>query len=150
MGVEVVLHTTATGRAWLASMPEAEALRIVAARTSAGEAPAHCQLNLHAVRRIIAETRARGWAISREEAAVGIIALAVVFHEDPEPGSPVAGTLSVAGPAARMDEARHPELLAALRAAAHELEKVWRLRCRQLRESRPRPQPVSITSGSGR
>ena len=148
MGVEVVLHTTATGRAWLASMLEGEALRIVATSTSAGNALSHpeTRADLDEVRRTIAETRARGWAISREEAAVGIIALAVVFHEDPEPGSPVAGTLSIAGPAARMDESRHPELVSALRAAARELEKVWRLRSRQLRETRPRTEPVHVMS----
>src|SRR5436190_450675 len=32
MGGEVVLHTTATGKAWLATLPEDEALRIVVAR----------------------------------------------------------------------------------------------------------------------
>jgi DNA-binding IclR family transcriptional regulator len=32
MGGEVVLHTTATGKAWLATLPEDEALRLVVAR----------------------------------------------------------------------------------------------------------------------
>lgn len=128
MGKEIVLHATATGRAWLASLPEEDALRIVYARGFAGGSRSVVADGVDGLRRALEATRKRGYATAIEEAEPGIVALAVAFRQDPREGSPVAGTLSVAGPAARMGSERHAELAEALREAASELEQVWRLR----------------------
>lgn len=129
MGNEVVLHTTATGKAWLASLAEEEALRIVAAQCLGGKLVGpNAARTLDDVRQRLAETRERGYGIVEGEAEPGIVALAVAFRRTPDPDAPVAGTISVAGPAARMGPERHAHLLAALEAAAHEIEAVWTVR----------------------
>jgi IclR family acetate operon transcriptional repressor len=133
MGQEVALHATATGKAWLATLPEDEALRIVCARGFFS----HLRLGPRALstvedlRRQLAETRARGFAVALEEAEPGIVALATTFRTDPRPDAPVAGTLSVAGPVSRITPERYAQIHAALAAAAGELQSVWRLRTRQ-------------------
>ena len=133
MGQEVALHATATGKAWLATLPEDEALRIVCARRFFS----HLRLGPRArstvkdLKRHLAETRARGYAVAVEEAEPGIVALATTFRTDARPDAPVAGTLSVAGPISRITPERYDEIHAALAAAVAELEAVWRLRTRQ-------------------
>ena len=133
MGQEVALHATATGKAWLATLPEDEALRIVCARRFFS----HLRLGPRAratvddLKRQLAETRARGYAIAEEEAEPGIVALATTFRTDARPDAPVAGTLSVAGPISRITPERYTDIHAALAAAVAELEVVWRLRTRQ-------------------
>jgi DNA-binding IclR family transcriptional regulator len=133
MGQEVALHATATGKAWLATLPENEALRIVCARRFF----AHLRLGPRAVstvaalKRQLAETRARGYAVAVEEAEPGIVALAATFRTDPRPDAPVAGTLSVAGPISRITSERYAGIHAALAEGVAALESVWRLRVRQ-------------------
>jgi len=140
MGDEVTLHATATGKVWLASMPDEQAMRIVHARgldrgiatgPNVATTPDH-------VRRILAETRAQGYATAFEEAEPGIHAVAVSFRRAPLPDATVAGTISIAGPAARMQATRMPELVAALREAAVALEDIWWLRKRSSPRTAPR------------
>lgn len=132
MGVEVTLHATATGKAWLASLPEAAATRIIRSRfpkPGATIGPNAARTEEEALC-AIAEARERGYGTAFEEAEPGIHAVAVAFRAAPSPDAPVAGTVSIAGPASRMGEARMPELVAALRHAAGGLEELWRLRRR--------------------
>jgi DNA-binding IclR family transcriptional regulator len=139
MGQEVALHATATGKAWLATLPEKEALRIVCARGFF----AHLRLGPRALtsvdelKRQLAETRARGYAIAEEEAEPGIVALAATFRSDARPDAPVAGTLSVAGPMSRVTAARYARIHAALATGVAALESVWRVRARQRSHARP-------------
>ena len=133
MGEPVALHATATGKAWLATLPEDEALRIVCARRFFS----HLQLGPRALstveelKRHLAETRARGYAVAVEEAEAGIAALASTFRTDARPDAPVAGTLSVAGPISRVTPERYAQIHAALAAGVAALEAAWRLRTRQ-------------------
>jgi DNA-binding IclR family transcriptional regulator len=133
MGQEVALHATATGKAWLATLPEDEALRIVCARRffSHLRLGPRARATVEDLKRQLAETRARGYAIAEEEAEPGIVALASTFRTDARPDAPVAGTLSVAGPISRITPERYAAIHAALAAAVAELEAVWRLRTRQ-------------------
>lgn len=140
MGQEIILHATANGKAWLATLEEEEALRIVYARGF----EANRALGPNSVRTIddlresLRQVRARGYATSIEEAEAGAVALAVPFRADTLPGSPVAGTLSVAGPTLRITPERHQELADMLHEAADEVAAIWPLRRRQ----RPTRQPV--------
>lgn len=133
MGQEVVLHATATGKAWLATLPEAEALRIVSARgfrqpTHAGKRVVSGVIEL---RQQLMETRRRGYGLAVEEAEAGIVALAVAFRAWDSSVAPVAGTLSVAGPVVRIRKERYEELSAALARAARDVSAVWPLHRRQ-------------------
>lgn len=133
MGQEVALHATATGKAWLATLPEEQAVRIVCARSFFS----HLRLGPRALttvdelKRHLTDTRTRGYAIAIEEAEPGIVALAATFRTEPVPGAAVAGTLSVAGPISRITPERHAQIHAALASAVASIEAVWRLRVRQ-------------------
>ncbi|HQU47827.1 MAG TPA: IclR family transcriptional regulator [Casimicrobiaceae bacterium] len=155
MGQEVALHATATGKAWLATLPEEDALRVVCARGFF----AHLRLGpralttVESLKRQLAATRARGYAVAVEEAEPGIVALAATFRTDPRPDAPVAGTLSVAGPVSRITPERYPQIHAALAEAVSALESMWRLRVRQ--RGRPRqygpkaaPEPAAGRAGA--
>ena len=132
MGMEVVLHATATGKAWLSTLPEEEALRIVCAgglKPGPTTGP-NAARTVEEVRRALADTRRDGYGLAFEEAEPGIVSLAVVFRRDASPDAPAAGTLSVAGPVGRMGRERHPAIVAALWEAAREMETVWPARLR--------------------
>lgn len=132
MGQEIVLHATAHGKAWLASLPEEEALRIVYSRGFGDES----KLGPNAVRTIdelrvtLDETRQRGFATSINEAEDGTVAIAITFRNGPDSHAPIAGTISVAGLLAKIKEDRWPEILTALKGAAEELSEIWPIRKR--------------------
>lgn len=133
MGQEIVLHATANGKAWLATLPEAEALRIVCARGFAARRPlgSRAVADVDGFRRHLAETRARGYATAVDEAEAGTAALAVPFYGSERPDAAVAGTISIAGPLLRIAPERYEDLSAELHAAAREVAAVWPLRIRQ-------------------
>jgi len=135
MGDEVVLHATATGKAWLATLPEDEALRIVCAHGFRAPRPLgpRSVRSVDELRRHLAQTRARGFAVAIEEGEPGTVALATTFGTDATPEAPVAGTLSVAGPLVRMKPERHAELGRALCKAAEDVAALWPVRRRQPR-----------------
>jgi len=149
MGQEVALHATATGKAWLATLPEAEAIRIVCAHRFFS----HLRLGPRAVtsvaalQRELASTRARGYAVALEEAEPGIVALAATFRTDARPDAPVAGTLSVAGPVSRVTPERYARIHAALAAGAAAMEAVWPARARQ-RGHAPGYGPKAASAGA--
>jgi DNA-binding IclR family transcriptional regulator len=133
MGRDVVLHATATGKSWLATLPEQEALRIVCARgfdTPAGFGT-NAVRNVDELRRHLAATRERGYAIAVEEGEPGTVALAAVFRASEHPGAPVAGTVSIAGPRVRLGDARIAAIAPTLLDATREIARRWPLRFRQ-------------------
>lgn len=134
MGMGPVLHATATGKAWLASLPEAEALRIVCARgfDAEGRTGPNALGDVDALRRHLGETRERGYALAVEEGEIGTVAMATIFRAGPDAEAAVAGTLSVAGPLPRMHEARRGEIATALATAASDMAAIWPLRRRQI------------------
>lgn len=136
MGTGIVLHATATGKAWLASLPEGEALRIVCARgfDAEGRIGPNAITDVDALRAHLAETRKRGVALAVEEGEIGTVAMATTFRAGPETDAPVAGTLSVAGPLPRMHEDRRGAIAEALLQAAREMAEIWPLRRRQIQK----------------
>jgi IclR family transcriptional regulator, acetate operon repressor len=138
MGREVVLHATATGKAWLATLPEDEALRLVVARGF--PVPRHVDPNMFGkgvvrsideLRAHLRETRRRGYALAIEEGEAGTVAMAAAFRASEHPQAPVAGTVSVAGPLIRMGPARREKMAPLLAAAAGDLAALWPLRQHQ-------------------
>lgn len=148
MGRDVVLHATATGKAWLATMPEEEALAIVYRRgfsTPPGFGP-RVLSNVDELRRHLLKTRQRGYALAVEEGEAGIVAIATTFRAFDAPDAPVAGTLSIAGPLVRLDKARTATLAPRLHAAAHELTELWPLRRRQRSSVKSAVDPPLVTT----
>lgn len=133
MGQEIVLHATANGKAWLATLPEEEALQIVYSRGfgATRKLGPNSARSIDELRVRLEETRKRGFATSVEEAEAGAAAIAVPFRANSDSDAPVAGTISVAGPLVRINPDRWPELARALNTAAVELSHIWPLRTRQ-------------------
>jgi len=122
-GVVVHLASTAGGHAFLSTLDDGEAVKLVAAqglvppgRPQPGQRGLHSFAELLA---ILAETRRRGYSIAVDGYIVGMAAMAVpVRYRD---GGAVIGCLSIAGPAVRMTPERMEDLAPALAAAAAEL-----------------------------
>jgi DNA-binding IclR family transcriptional regulator len=129
MGGDVVLHATATGKAWLATLPDEVALRIVAAR-GFGTPPGFGRRAVKtpaALARQLAQTRRRGYAVAVEEGEPGIVALAKAFHAGDDPAAPAAGTVSIAGPRTRLGPERVAALAPLLDHAVAEIAALWPL-----------------------
>ena len=139
MGGDVVLHATATGKAWLATLPEQDALRIACARGF--ETPpgfgAHAVKNVDELRRHLEETRQRGYAIAIEEGEPGTVALAAAFRTYDGDSAPAAGTISIAGPQVRLTAERVAALAPLLGRTAQEMTRLWPLRRRQSHATAP-------------
>jgi len=129
MGHPVVLHATAAGRAWLATMDNAEATRIVLARGFAIPARFNRRLidNEAALRRELKATRQRGYGLAIEEGEAGTIAIACAIH-DPKRSGRGVGVVTVAGPTPRLTQIKITEIIDDVRAAAVELSMNWPMR----------------------
>ncbi|MDK1389801.1 IclR family transcriptional regulator [Sinorhizobium sp. 8-89] len=149
MGQEIILHATANGKAWLATLPEEQAISIAYSRGFGGgrKLGPNSARNIDALRVRLAETRRQGFATSVEEAEAGTAAIAVPFRASADSSAGVAGTISVAGPLVRITPDRWEELASALHRAAAELSEIWPLRSRQRDAARPRERVPSMISG---
>lgn len=126
-GRGVILHATATGKAWLASLPEARAVERVLREGRLGTAGLgpRAVTTVAALRRELRATRRRGYGMAVEEGEPGVAAVAVALRPRGDAAATVCATLSIAGPLARMDAARRAALALEARAAARELEDLW-------------------------
>jgi DNA-binding IclR family transcriptional regulator len=127
-----VLYLSANARAWLSTLPEAEVLEHLAS-PALGPPPA---VMMH-VLESIAEARRVGYVLIEEELEVGVNAMAVPIIPRDSPGARAVGTLSIAGPSARMT----PEVLLGfvtqLRAAAERLARQWHVYVYMVALARP-------------
>jgi len=132
MGRHVVLHATAVGKAWLASLPEERALAVVARAglTTPARFGPRAVRTMAALRSRLRETRRRGYGEAVEEGAPGVAAVAATITA---PDGEVVGTVSVAGPLARLGAERRRELARAAISAAGELSALWPIRDYQTR-----------------
>jgi DNA-binding IclR family transcriptional regulator len=120
-GMQVVLSATATGHAWLATMSEEEAVRLVMQQgfSRLPEAGPAAPRTLEALRGFLDRARVRGFAVVSEVSAVGTASVAAAIRH-PVTGA-ASGVLTVSGPSARLTEARMGELGPLLVARAAEL-----------------------------
>jgi IclR family acetate operon transcriptional repressor len=125
MGQPVVLHATSTGKAWLATLPEEQAVALVKARgfvvpSRFGQPIVRDEASLLAELRL---TRERGYGTSIEEGEPGTCAVGCAIM-DPQSRRAI-GTVSVAGPVARLSSARIAEVAPDLKATAAEISDLW-------------------------
>jgi hypothetical protein len=159
MSREIMLHATATGKAWLSTLPEVEAFRLIYAQgfpVPAGVREDSLGSNvirsIDALRAELAATRERGYALAEHEAEAGTVALAVTFRARTDEDAPTLGTISVAGPSVRFEGPERRSWLAArLHAAAAELSAIWPAGSGSVRRSPGSgPTPASQPPGTGR
>lgn len=151
MGGELILHATANGRAWLATLPEEEALRMVYAEglgTRPNMGPNYVT-DIDTFRQHLARSRRNGFATVVDEAEMGTSAIAVPFYSNGDTGAPVAGTISVAGPSLRINAARFAELSQDLHQTAREISEIWPLRIRQRDFTMRKPAAEASVDTSG-
>ena len=129
-GHDVVLHATAAGKAWLATLPEREALRIVAEtglQTPDRFGPRVAR-TIEAFRPMLRETRRRGLGEAVEEGEPGTGAVAVAVFDASRTDPTAVATLSLAGPMLRFGPDRRIQLAERLAVAARDLGAIWPLR----------------------
>jgi len=123
VGLLAPAHATASGKIWLAHLPEAETLAVLARhglrrltpRTITSRAKLLAQLR---------EARARGYAIVDEELVEGGRAAAAPILA----GGRAVGAVAVSGPTFRLSLAKLHRIAPRIRRAAEELEAVWQPR----------------------
>jgi IclR family acetate operon transcriptional repressor len=121
MGQEAALFCTASGHAWLSSLSDEEALRIVVNQGfgKLNEYGPNAPRSTSALIKRLRETRTRGYAIVTDSGSVGTAAMAAaVVHAV---SGAVIGTVSIAGPSARLNSTSIADLAPALLSAAADL-----------------------------
>ena len=124
----VPLYATATGKAWLATLPAEQAMQN-ALRDGFHDADKYGPNVVRSVDKLMREIEAtarRGYGLAVNEAEPGVTALAAAIR--PAGGGAALGTVSVAGPSARMTDERVRELAPLVVRTASELAGLWPLR----------------------
>jgi IclR family transcriptional regulator, acetate operon repressor len=120
MGIDVKLSCTSSGLAWLATLPEDDAIALLSRQglakqaTYGPKAPTSMQAVLKAVR----QARKQGWAITSETYAHGLNAVACPINAF---GRGAVGVLAISGPAVRLTEEKMRSLVPELLAAAADI-----------------------------
>lgn len=127
----VPLYATASGKAWLATLANEQALQYVLVNGgfhAADKYGPNVVRTIEALLRELDATRQRGYGMAMSEAEPGVSAMAAAIRS--EEGGAALGTVSVAGPDLRMAQDRIHELAPLVVQSAFELSKLWPLRLR--------------------
>ncbi|MBR0820783.1 IclR family transcriptional regulator [Bradyrhizobium liaoningense] len=125
----VPLYATASGKSWLARLDLVTVRDILALNGSFNDAKNYGPSVIRTFEDFVPElarTAERGYGIAVSEAEPGVTAVAAAVLSGGT-ASPV-GTISVAGPGVRMNEARVTDVAPLVMQAARELSEVWPLR----------------------
>jgi IclR family transcriptional regulator, acetate operon repressor len=125
----VPLFATASGKAWLATLEPNDAVQLVATQGGFNEADRYGPNVIRSIEALLKELRAtakRGYGVAVNEAEPGVTAIAAAIRSGPD-GATV-GTVSIAGPSARMTEDRVRELAPIVVQCAAELSTLWPVR----------------------
>jgi DNA-binding IclR family transcriptional regulator len=121
----VELHATATGKAWLATLPQLEVVRILSTRRLRAFTPR----TITSVERYLEElqvVRAAGYATCWEEFVQDCCSLAVAVPSPVDPQTAV-GALTLAAPTFRFTREDMTRLAPRLHAGAHAVSATWPL-----------------------
>jgi IclR family transcriptional regulator, acetate operon repressor len=128
-GADVILHATATGKAWLSTLDE-ESVRAILSERGLDPQTEHTRTDPERLLAELAEVRDRGYAMVTEEMDPGINAIATPIVV-PIDGRSAVGTVSVAGPAVRVTPEVLEHFAEPLMATARELAGHWAIYRRQ-------------------
>ena len=125
----VPLFATASGKAWLATLPSDLALAVLMKNGGVADADRYgpnAVRSIEAFMRELKATARRGYGLALSEAEFGVTAVAAAIRADD--GGLALGTVSIAGPSARITEKRAHELAPLVLQTARELSNLWPLR----------------------
>jgi IclR family transcriptional regulator, acetate operon repressor len=132
LGRRVVLSATATGKAWLSTMPEDRAVGIVAKQGfgNRDEIGPNAISSMAELIRELDRTRRRGYGQAFEEGEPGIAAVAAAIPGS-KPADSCVGTVSVAGPITRQTHKRLKEIAPDIIRTARRISELWPIRLYQ-------------------
>lgn len=119
-GTDVQLSCTASGLVWMATLPEDDAITLLA-RQGLGLPPVYgpnAPTSIAAVMHHVAQARQQGWAMTVETYAPGLSALSTVIRPV---GQGAVGVLAISGPSIRLSEEKMRRLVPDLLAAAQDI-----------------------------
>jgi len=125
----VPLFATASGKAWLATLSTDQAMQIVLKNGGLDKADRYGPNAVRTVEALLRELKAtarRGYGLAQSEAEFGVTAVAAAIRVGDN--SPVLGTVSIAGPGARIGEKRIQALGPLVLETARQLAGLWPLR----------------------
>ena len=125
----VPLYATASGKAWLATLPSEMAVGHVMKNDGFEHADRYGPNAIRSIEALLRDLRAtarRGYGVAQNEAEPGVTAVAAAVRSGP--GGDAVGTVSIAGPTARVIESRVRELASMVMQCATDLSNVWPLR----------------------
>ena len=125
----VPLHATASGKAWLATLPSDQAVAFVMKNGGFRQAEQYGPNVIRSIEALLRELKAtarRGYGTAFNEAEFGVTAVAAAIRAGGN--GPALGTVSIAGPSARMPDKRVAELAPRVLQTAAELSDIWPLR----------------------
>lgn len=132
----VPLYATASGKAWLATLPTDQAVENVMKNGGFDRAGNYGPNAVRSIESFLKELRAtarRKYGLAVNEAEFGVTAVAAAIRSENEP---TVGTVSIAGPSARMTEKRIQEIAPLVLRCATELSDLWPLRGRTIADRR--------------
>ncbi|HET6160287.1 MAG TPA: IclR family transcriptional regulator [Dongiaceae bacterium] len=132
-GHDVPLHATAMGKAWLATLPEADALRIATGAGFTGAIGPNAVATSEQLAEHLRHARERGYGLVSEEAEPGISAIAMVVRDGADANSAPVGCISIGGPSFRLSEERLVGFVPRLRQAVDQLSALWPVRTYHVR-----------------
>ncbi|MBN9374594.1 MAG: IclR family transcriptional regulator [Cellulomonas sp.] len=121
---ELALHATASGKAFLSTLPWDEVKEILGRRGMPG-LTVETHTDLRFLQEDLAKVRADGFAIVEEEAEQGISAVAVAIVPPQSPLARAVGSVSVAGPNVRLTLPRLRDLAPTVAETADRLARTW-------------------------
>jgi DNA-binding IclR family transcriptional regulator len=125
----VPLHATASGKAWLATLPTELAVANVMRNGGFEHAEKYGPNVMRSIEALLRElklTARRGYGTAYNEAEFGVTAVAAAIRAGGD--GPALGTVSIAGPSARMTDKRVAELAPIVLRTAADLSDLWPLR----------------------
>jgi len=125
----VPLHATASGKAWLATLSSHHAMQMVMKNGGLKNPDRYGPNVVRSIEALLRELKAtarRGYGVAVNEAEFGVTAVAAAIRAGEQ--GPTLGTVSIAGPSARMTEKRVHELAPLVLRIAAELSDLWPLR----------------------
>lgn len=125
--LKVGLHTHATGKAWLSTLPFGDALQLML-KDGIEPATPYSKTSIDDIRRELEEARTRGFAFSYEENELGVGAIAAPILATALDGSlECVGVVSLAAPTNRKSRADLDAFSVVVKATARRLGETWPL-----------------------
>lgn len=129
LDTKIVPHITASGKLWLSTLKDEEAVRIVSQWNIEDTKNYGGPSAITSIQDLLADlenTRKAEFATVIEEAEVGVAAVAVGVYDTSETGK-LLGTLSLAGPTARLNRQKLKSKIPAMKEAAAKIQEAWTL-----------------------